>query len=151
MYCVYTGNFAGYSSSLSCCVCARARAWDLNVNTCSVWDYFTSWTDCKHLQSCHQSILWCPQQQSQFALAISEQFVGWCVTHYLRSSPIGNICRESCPVNVVVRTTHNWNPLKINSKGHSYQSHHAGRRRIHFAVFGHPPSCRKMCPHALLP
>jgi hypothetical protein len=105
----------------------------LHVNTCSVWVRSTSWSRCKRTTSCqlyHATChLWSPQQQLQFTLAISEQCAGCCRTHDLWGTPKGNTRRDSCPVNMVARTIHTRSALKIDSMGHSYQTHYAWYRR----------------------
>jgi len=80
-----------------------------------------------------------------------EHFEGWCGIHDLSSSLTGNNRTDSCPVNIAARTTHTQSALEIDSTGHVYQTHHAGRPRQH-ALYGgahHPTG--KMCPYALLP
>jgi hypothetical protein len=54
---------------------------------------------------------------------------GWCCTHDVWGRSKGSNHKDSCPVNMVARTTYNSSALKIDSTGHGYQTHHAGRPR----------------------
>jgi len=53
---------------------------------------------------------------------------------------------------MVDRTTHSQSALEIDSTGHRYQTHHAGRTRQHLLhVIMHHPAVKLFCLHALLP
>jgi hypothetical protein len=68
------------------------------------------------------------------------------VVHDLWSNPIGNNSSDSCPVNMVARTTHTRSALQIDSTGHSYQTHNLGRPRWHSLYVGlHRPAAGKKC------
>jgi len=91
-------------------------------------------------QQCHASIL----------VASPEQCAGWCNKRDLWGSPKGNNHRDSCLMNMVARATHTQNSLEIDSRGNSYQTHHAECSRWHSLYMGmHHPAEKMLCPLAV--
>jgi len=117
--------------------------------------FLDSWTRCKEttdfsVVSPNMSLL--PlQHQLQFLLATHEQHAHWCSRHDLRRSLRGNTVRDSCPVNMVARTTHKRSALEIDSKEHGYRTYWQNIQDIIRSMWPYNMFIEMLCPRALFP
>jgi len=112
-------------------------ACDLHVSICSMWDPSASWTRCKRTKSLSAVS---SNMSSAISSATPELWPDWCDTHDLWGSPTGNNHRNSCPVNMVARTTHTRSALQIDSTEHGYETLWRMSWTT-YAVCGCAPSC----------
>lgn len=103
-----------YESLLIWRVCV---AFGVCVSTCSIWGLRLCGLAVNEPHSCQLCHIACPlwslQQPFQFPLAPTEQCVVWCSMHDLWGSSKGNNNKDSCPENMVARTTHTQRTLEI--------------------------------------
>jgi len=106
------------------------------------------WTNHKVVNCVTQHVI-CNLFSNSFAFCCKS----WMVCMLVQNTPNfwgstkGNDHGLSCPLYMVVKTTHTHSTLEINFTGYSYQTHHAG---CLLYVGCHHSAGKMLCPHALL-